>query len=69
MTIKQLKKKAGADSENRGDQQIKVEVIKMEDEIRRINQKLKKIKGNDPISRARKAALLLALCALMAEAE
>ena len=41
----------------------------MEEEIRRLNKKLKAIKGNDPVSRARKAALLLALCALMAEAE
>jgi hypothetical protein len=31
------------------------------DEIRRLNQKLAKIKGNDPISRARKAALLKVL--------
>ena len=32
-----------------------------QDEIRRLNQKLKKIKGNDPISQARKKALLLAI--------
>ena len=31
------------------------------EEIRRLNQKLKKIKGNDPISRSRKAALLMAI--------
>ena len=31
------------------------------EELRRLNQKLKKIKGNDPISRARKAALLKAI--------
>ena len=41
----------------------------MDDEIRRINQKLKKIRGNDPISRARKATLLAELCALLAGAE
>ena len=32
-----------------------------QEEIRRLNNKLKKIKGNDPISRARKAALLMAI--------
>ena len=31
------------------------------EELRRLNQKLKKITGNDPISRARKAALLKAI--------
>jgi hypothetical protein len=41
----------------------------MEEEIRRINQKLKKIKGNDPISRARKQALLIAMAELMAQLE
>ena len=41
----------------------------MEDEIRRINQKLKKIKGNDPISRARRQALILAICQLQQEGE
>ena len=34
------------------------------EEIRRLNKKLQKIKGNDPISRARKAALLVAICEL-----
>lgn len=37
----------------------------MEDEIRRLTAKLKKIRGSDPISRARKAALLKAICDLM----
>jgi len=40
----------------------------MNDEIARLNQKLKKIKGNDPISRARKAALIQEICRLQAEA-
>ena len=31
------------------------------EELRRLNKKLKAIKGNDPISRARKAALLKAI--------
>ena len=31
------------------------------EEIKRLNKKLKKIKGDDPISRARKAALLRAI--------
>ena len=38
----------------------------MNDEIARLNQKLKKIKGNDPISRARKAALIQEICRLQA---
>ena len=38
-----------------------------EEEIKRLNKKLKAIKGNDPISRARKAALLLAICQLQQE--
>ena len=37
------------------------------EEIRRLNQKLKKIKGNDPISRARKAAILKAIYDLQQE--
>lgn len=37
----------------------------MDEQIRRLNQKLAKIKGNDPISRARKAALLKAIFDLM----
>ena len=40
-----------------------------EEEIKRLNKKLKAIKGNDPISRARKAALLLAICQLPQEEE
>lgn len=39
------------------------------EEIRRLNQKLKKIKGNDPISRARKAAILKAIYDLQQEIE
>lgn len=39
------------------------------DEITRLNQKLAKIKGNDAISRARKAALLKAIFELMNGAE
>lgn len=31
------------------------------EEIKRLNKKLKKITGNDPISRARKQSLLLAI--------
>lgn len=31
------------------------------EEIKRLNKKLQKIKGNDPISRARKQQLLLAI--------
>ena len=38
----------------------------MNEEIERLNKKLKKIKGNDPISRARKAALLAEICRLQA---
>ena len=37
------------------------------DEIRRLNQKLKKIKGNDPISKARRQALILAIYQLQQE--
>jgi hypothetical protein len=37
------------------------------EEIKRLNKKLKKITGNDPISRARKAALLLAINQLQQE--
>lgn len=32
-----------------------------EEQLRRLNQKLKKIKGNDPISQTRKAQLLRAI--------
>lgn len=38
-----------------------------QEEIQRLNKKLKKIKGNDPISRARKQALLLAIYELQQE--
>ena len=31
------------------------------EEIKRLNKKLKKITGNDPISRARKQAILMAI--------
>jgi len=37
----------------------------MNEQIERLNKKLSKIKGTDPISRARRAALLLAICDLM----
>ena len=37
------------------------------EEIKRLNKKLKKITGNDPISRARKAALLLVINQLQQE--
>lgn len=40
-----------------------------EEEIKRLNKKLKAIKGNDPISRARKAALLRSLTELQQEEE
>jgi hypothetical protein len=33
----------------------------MDEEIKRLKQKLKKIRGNDPISKARRAALILAI--------
>ena len=36
----------------------------MNEELKRLNKMLKKIKGHDPISRARKAALLRAICEL-----
>lgn len=39
----------------------------MNDQIARLNKKLSKIKGNDPISRARKAALLAEICKLVEE--
>ena len=38
-----------------------------QEEIQRLNKKLKKIKGNDPISRARTQALLLAIYELQQE--
>ena len=37
------------------------------EEIKRLNKMLKKIKGNDPISRARKQAILLAIYRLQQE--
>ena len=37
------------------------------DQIARLNQKLAKIRGTDPISKARKAALLREICRLQAE--
>jgi len=40
----------------------------MNDQIARLNKKLSKIKGNDPISRARKKALLAEICKLMGQA-
>lgn len=39
------------------------------DEITRLKEKLKKIKGNDPISRARKNALLRAIYELQQQME
>jgi hypothetical protein len=39
----------------------------MKDQIARLNQKLAKIRGTDPISKARKAALLREICRLQAE--
>ena len=37
----------------------------MDDMIAKLNAKLKKIKGNDPISRARREALMMAILELM----
>ena len=37
----------------------------MNDQIARLNKKLSKIKGDDPISRARKAVLIAEICRLM----
>ena len=37
----------------------------MDDMIAKLNAKLKKIKGNDPISRARREALILEIYRLM----
>ena len=39
----------------------------MDEEIRRLNERLRKIKGNDPISRARKIAILEAICRIRTE--
>lgn len=39
----------------------------MDEQIRRLNEKLAKIKGNDPVSRARKAAIMREICRLTAE--
>ena len=39
----------------------------MDDEIRRLNERLRAIRGNDPISRARKAAIMEAICRIRAE--
>ena len=41
----------------------------MNDQIARLNKKLSKIKKNDPISRARKAALLAEICKLMEQGQ
>ena len=41
----------------------------MSEEIARLNQKLKRIKGTDPISMARKVALLQEICRLQRELE
>lgn len=40
----------------------------MQEQIEKLNRKLKKIRGNDPISKARREAILLALFELMQEA-
>jgi len=37
----------------------------MDEEIRRLMQRLAAIRGNDPISRARRAALTLEICKLL----
>ena len=39
----------------------------MNEEIRRLNQRLQRIKGNDPISRARKEAIMREICRIRAE--
>ena len=39
----------------------------MQEQIEKLNRKLKKIRGNDPISKARREAILLALFELMQE--
>lgn len=39
----------------------------MEEEIRRLNERLKKIRGNDPISRARRIAIMEEICRIRAE--
>ena len=44
-------------------------MISVNDQIARLTKKLQKIKGNDPVSKARKAALMLEICKLMEEAE
>ena len=41
----------------------------MNDQIARLNRKLSKIKGDDPISRARKAALLAEICRLVEQGQ
>lgn len=41
----------------------------MNDQIARLNRKLSKIKGDDPISRARKAALLAEICRLLEQGQ
>ena len=34
----------------------------MDEEIRRLNERLRKIRGNDPISRARRIAIMEEIC-------
>ena len=41
----------------------------MSDQIARLTRKLQKIKGDDPISKARKAVLLAEICRLQAARE
>ena len=41
----------------------------MKEELKRLNKKLKKIKGTDPISLARKAALIRAIYELQQQME
>ena len=41
----------------------------MNEQIARLNKKLSKIKGDDPISRARKAALLAEICRLVEQGQ
>jgi len=41
----------------------------MNDQIARLNRKLSKIKGDDPISRARRAVLLAEICRLVEQGQ
>lgn len=41
----------------------------MSAELRRLNERLRKIRGDDPISRARRIAILEAICRIRAEGE